>query len=56
MTTHTKHDTRLTMTVRDGWFRLRLRVRTHWLWALLAALAAASGSPALLALLERLGN
>ncbi|HQE94211.1 MAG TPA: hypothetical protein PLH19_16105 [Anaerolineae bacterium] len=56
MATQDKYTTRLTMTARDGWFRLHLRIRTRWLWALLAALAAATGSPALLAFLQRLGN
>lgn len=56
MATQDKYTTRFTMTARDGWFRLRVRIRTRWLWALLAALAAATGSPALLAFLEHLGH
>ena len=56
MATQDKYATRLTLTARDGWFRLHLRIHTRWLWALLAALAAATGSPMLLAFLEHLGN
>jgi hypothetical protein len=45
---------RLTITVSDGVLRARLRIRVPMLLALLAALAALTGSPALLAALERL--
>jgi len=56
MATQDQYTTRLTMTARGGWFRLHLRIRTRWLWALLVALAAATSSPVLLAFLEHLGH
>lgn len=46
-------ETRLTITVSDGVFKLRLRIRVRVLLVLLAALAALTGSPTLLAALER---
>ncbi|HNT77156.1 MAG TPA: hypothetical protein PKH77_19265 [Anaerolineae bacterium] len=56
MTKFNGQDTRLTVAARAGWVCLRLRIRTRWLLALLAALAAATSSPALLAFLERVGH
>jgi hypothetical protein len=48
--------TRLTITISDGVLKVRLRIRVRVLLALLAALAALTGSPALLAVLERLAG
>ena len=49
-----KTETRLSITVRDGVLTLRLRIRVRVCLALLAAVAAVSGSPALMAALARL--
>jgi hypothetical protein len=47
-------ETRFSITVRDGVLTLRLRIRVRLLLALLAALAALSGSPALVSALAQL--
>ena len=49
-------ETRLTITISDGVLKVRLRIRVRVSLALLAALAALTGSPALLAALERLAE
>jgi hypothetical protein len=56
MTTESRFETRLTVSIRDGVLNLRLRVRMRWLLALLAAIATLTGSPALMATLTRLAS
>lgn len=47
---------KILLTVQDGWLSVQLRAPTRWVLALLAALAAAAGSPTLLAFLQQLGR
>lgn len=56
MTTRSRFETRLTIRIKDGVLNLRLHVRVRWLLALLAAIAALTGSPALVATLTRLAS
>jgi hypothetical protein len=56
MATRSGFETRLTVHIKDGVLNLRLRVRVRWLLALLAAIAALTGSPTLIATLTRLAS
>ena len=56
MKTRSRSETRLTIRISDGVLHLRLHVRVRPLVALCAAVAALTGSPALLAALTRLAG
>jgi hypothetical protein len=54
MATQSSGGTRFSIVLQDGVVTLRLRIRVRVCLALLAAIAAVSGSPALMAALARL--
>ena len=54
MTAKRDFETLLTVRIKDGVLRLRLRIRVRWLLALLAAMATLTGSSALIEALARL--